>query len=567
MRRLVRAAVLALLALLGGVPARAIDCGSVGAPGNFTAQYETTYQGQPVPNVHLSWSPPTIPDQYVRFVGYRVYRLDQTAGDAVYTQISNDVLLRYESTTDYWNWAGDPFEDAVCDQHPCARPGRTYFYRVVSLWNYTTSACDGYEAGAVFETSSAPVQVTIPGPPPPPPAIPTNVRAVAEAKKPRVVVTWAPPEGAVVDRYVVERRGASGAASPQAKPGRFLDLGVWAVVARLRAPDPRRPVDTVKFLDRSVDPTTFYEYRVAAEIDGVVGAVSLEDGACTPGSCGRSRWQVWNGDWKFDGSDRVVSFYEYEGELKGVVDDWLCDQDGCRRAGNEYAQFFVAPRSTSRTKATFPSRVVSARDLLTVGGAELPLNTPGTVTMEVKPADPFSPDAYRRGTARLRFGKFVQTFDVARTADTLGATQVCGVIAAPAKDFVTRPGGRVAFVFRAVALGPQPLYADQIQVHLTVEGGTFDGAEAGLRARLANDPAGQRVAVFDVGALGPASSSKSEEAFLVAVCTADAAPPKGQMRVTAQFVRLAGGAAVAFVEEPPYAEVRVDAPKPAAKER
>lgn len=568
MNRRARLALLALvpltaLSLPGARRAGAIDCPGIGPPAGLGAAIEEHYFGDPVPHVHLRWTPPDDDIQYTRFVGYRVERRDDTNGTGGnWVTIAAPPSLRYSYQEDWWNFLGDWTEPGSPCDDLCANPGRTYSYRVATLWAYTTSACDGHDGGATKETYSEEVQVTIPGDPPEEPGMPRNVVAVAEPKRPRVEITWEHPDTGAPDAYVVER-AAVPEAPPGAKPHRAdLDL-VWKRIARIESPDPKKPVNVLRLLDRRADPRTIYEYRVAAEIDSVVSDFSPSDRALTPGRCGASKWGIWEGTWTYDDAPLVLHVPAPGLWPPRVTDPQCAVPAACPISESVYASVGLLSRHGSRRKAKTVASVVNGRTYLQVDGTPLARNVVGSVALDMERGDPFSEHAWRRATAKLRFGKFRDETVLTRDPADLGVTALCGVIASGAKGVEVKPGQPVAFVFRAVALGPNPLYANQVQVHLTVEGGLFAGAAAGQRTRLLNDPAGLNVAVFDVGALGPASAAKSEEASLVVTAVSPSDAPERQLRVTARLVRLALGDTVFFPEDAPFAEVRVRVPPPA----
>jgi hypothetical protein len=552
-RAALRSALIAFLICGAGATAApdTFQCPAFPPPTGVAAVVQTTVSGGL--QVRLSWTPP---DQFAyqgaEFRRFRLERRDDTAAGTFgapwkfgyYGGFFEDAYQDY-----FYVFVSDPDAFPTCDSHgECAAPGRTYTYRIISEYVYS-SACDQYVAGQVVDSApSAEVQVAIPGPPPPQADPPQNLVAVAEVKKARVHLAWDPPAAGPPERYEIRRRIVDASPS-KAGPKETVFAKIYEVGS-----------DVTSLVDKDVVPDETYEYVVASVVAAQATTSNADQAHTQPGKCPASAFDIWTGTWS--GSGGAISYGGgFEATDGGkIFAAGLYDKQ--RSATSEdYTSLVLgafAPPLVERKRvwkaAAKVVGVETSHGPVPPWAAALKQGARGRLRITMMPLDRFDADAWRRAEFLPTFGGRGVSIDMRLNvhedddAETpiLFPTTLCATVAAgvanadadhprPGKYRPVRPGENVVFVCQVTALGPSPLWSRRAAVQATLENGvilqtTEDGAEA------VGTPAGLTTGRFTLGAIGPDGAGRSERATIVVVATVQDGGPGGQLRCTFSFV-------------------------------
>lgn len=412
------------------------------------------------------------------------------------------------------------FRDAEECAGTCALTGETYSYRVRAHYKYR-DICLEFD-GATYPTNfSNEASITVPGGPPAGAEPPTNVIAVGHTKKKQVDVTWTPPAERP-DRYVIKRRLVS------AGPGKTPRADAGLVIVG-KAPKTAR-----KFTDRRVVADAVYEYVVEA-IDANVAGASVADVA-----------------YAVAGRFRSASFREvpgeYAGEIDGVPAVVAIDSTISGRRTIAIESSTVAELSgitfdgTLGGLGTLPVPKKSTVLVTTMDEVGFPewskdliVGHKGKLSLAYTPRAPFDPLAFRTLEANLvarpgLFPKIDESFRlelqpwVPGVSDTERPTTFLYASCASGNTGPVPHTGNVAVVYRLISLGPAPLFANRLDMFVSIAHGEFIGSLGSdwfeFVDSYVNDD-GLSEAHFRVGAIGPVSRTKSEIATLVFQIEAD----------------------------------------------
>lgn len=349
---------------------------------------------------------------------------------------------------------------------------------------------------------------------------PRDVVAVAEkaGARPRVRVTWRPPEDGVPEGYHVERRRVGGGA---AKAGqRAGESDAFEVVASLAA-------GAEAWVDRNVQPDQTYEYRVAAAAHTLRRSVA--DAAYPVGRIPLSAVDLWRGDWEVD---------ETGSQLYLTRDDDGAAPWAVLSEGNDSPIPRVVP------VVRFHAPEVSARRR-SVRGALLvvdplhdefaaPAGTRGTLSLNQGPARARSSSGgYRSASARIKLG-YAETLLLRQSWGQLETS--VGATVGAAKSLVA-PGKRVVVAFQCTAVGPSPLQPERVVVEVVIENGTLVAARDSEFWRPDGEDVfeGHARHRFALLGLGNDAAGRPEVASLDLIAQADDAPGR-QMRLTYRFI-------------------------------